>query len=273
MTAAGTDLAEAPAMAEFLPADLSTLAEDVEAKVARARGLAEAIEITNDEEAAKARDLAVEINRTRKEIDAKRLALTKPRKDAAEEIKRVFDKARAPFDKVDEVVRKKLATYQAEREEEARERQRKIDEERERVEREAREKREAAEKAEREAAELASESDDFDDQQVAEELAAEARRDAETAAVTETAIQSLPPDAPPAAPTLAGFTQPKKWQAEVVDFALVPDTLPDGTPLKVVDETTLRKWMYEQVKANGDVAPELPGCKFEKKAAGTQVGS
>jgi hypothetical protein len=258
-------------MAEFLPADLSTLAEDVEAKVARARRLAETIEVTNAEEAAKARDLAIEINRTRKEIDAKRLALTKPRKDAAEEIKRVFDKARAPFDEVDEVVRKKLATYQAEREEEARERQRKIDEERERVEAEARQKREAAEKAEREAAALKIE--DADDQAVADELAAEARRDAEAAAVTETAIQSLPPDTPPAAPALAGFSQPKKWQAEVVDFAAVPDRLPDGTPLKVIDEVALRKWMLAVVKENGGVAPELPGCKFERKAAGTRVGS
>jgi len=260
-------------MAEFLPDNLPTLEQAVEEKVAEARKLAEEVQVTNAEEAAKARDLAVEINRQRKAIEAERVSLSKPRKDAAEEIKRRYDAVKAPFDEADRIVRDKLATWQAAEEKKARERQRKIDEERKRVEDEAREKREAAEKAEAEAAALAAESDDTDDQQVAEELAAEARRDAEAAGVTETAIQSLPPDAPAQAPALAGFSQLKKWQAEVVDFAAVPDRLPDGTPLKVVDETALRKWMYEQVKANGDVAPELPGCKFEKKAAGTRVGS
>ena len=273
MSAPGTDVAEAPAMAEFLPENLPTLTEAVEVKVAEARRLAEGVQVTNKEEAEKARDLAVELNLQKKAIKAERVSLTKPRKDAAEEIKRLYDALEAPFDEAGKVVQDRIAKWQNEEAEKAREHQRLIDEERERVEREAREKREAAEKAEREAAELAAESDDADDQQVAEELAAAARRDAETAAVTETAIQSLPPDKPAEAPALAGFSQPKKWFAEVVDFAAVPDRLPDGTPLKVVDETALRKWMYEQVKANGGVAPELAGCMFERKAAGTRVGS
>ncbi len=271
MNAPGTDVVEAPAMAEFLPENLPTLEQAVEEKVAEARKLAESIEVTNEEEAKVAQKLAAEINRQRRAIEDERVGLTKPRKDAAEEIKRRYDAVKAPFDEADKIVRDKLAAWQAAEEEKARERQRKIDEERRRVEEEARKQREAAEKAGREAKEL--EVEDADDQAVADELAAEARRAAETAAVTETAILSLPPDAPPAAPTLAGFSQPKQLVAEVVDLAAVPDFLPDGTPLKLVDEVALRKWGRAQEKAKGGTLPELPGCKFERKAAGTRVGS
>jgi hypothetical protein len=273
MTAPGTDVVEAPAYAEFLPDNLPTLEQAVEEKVAEARKLAESIEVTNEEEAKKARDLAQEINRQKKAIEAERVSLSKPRKDAAEEVKRRYDAVKAPFEEADKIVRDKLKAWQDAEEEKARERKRKIDEERKRVEEEARAQREAAEEAEREAEDLASGSDDFDDQQVAEELAAEARREAEAAAVTETAIQSLPPDAPPAAPALEGFSTPKQLVAEVVDLAAVPDYLPDGTPLRLVDMTALRKWGLAQEKANGGVLPELPGCKFERKATGTRVGS
>lgn len=268
-----TDVVEAPAYAEFLPDNLPDLEESIEEKVAEARRLAESIEVTNEGEAKDAQKLAAEINRQRKAIEDERLSLSKPRKDAAEEIKRRYDAVKAPFNEADKIVRDKIKVWQDAEEEKARERQRKIDEERKRVEDEARAKREAAEKAEREAAELAAESDDVDDQAVADELAAEARREAETAAVTETAIQSLPPDKPAEAPALAGFSQPKRLVATVVDLASAPDYLPDGTPLKVVDEVALRKWGLAQEKANGGNLPELPGCKFERKATGTRVGS
>lgn len=263
-----TDVVEAN---PFLPDDLPARATALEDEVKRAEELAEGIVVDSPESAEKARDALQAIKRQSDAIEAERKSLTKPRKDAAEEIKRVYDGLRKPFDTVGDVIKGTLSAYLKKVEEEARERQRLIDEERERVEREAREKREAAEQAEREAAELATEAEaSEDDQAVAAELAAEAQREAERAAVTETAIQSLPADKPVEAPALAGFSQPKRLTAEVVDFALVPDHLPDGTPLKVVDMVALRKWALAQPKES---LPELPGCEFERKATGTRVGS
>lgn len=262
---------EQVAMEPFLPDDLLQRTGDLEQEVTRARELANGVEVTNPEQAQVAVELTKRLAREKKAIEAERVNLTKPRRDAAEEIKSRYDELKAPIEEAEGIVRKALAGYQAEQDRIAKERKRLEDEERHRVEAEARAKREAAERAEREAAQLAAESKRAEDVQAAEELAAEARRDAEKAGVTEQAIQSTPPSKPAAAPKLAGFSTPERWEADVVDFAALPDTLPDGTPLKVVDTVALRKWMLDQVRVNGGVAPDLPGAKFEKRAGGSSV--
>lgn len=251
MTAPGTDVVEATSTELVVPEEFA--------------------EFVPEEDAKRANELLKTYTAESERFESERVELTKPRKDAAEFIKGQFDKAAEPFLKASSDLKTRLEAWQDAEAEKRREAQRLIDEERARVEAEAQAKREAAEKAEREAADLAAEAEAEEDAKAAAELAAEARRDAERAGVTEQAIQSLPAQASPPPPKLDGFVNREQWEPEVVDFSALPDTLPDGTPLKVVDTTALRKWMHAQLKVNGGVAPELPGAKFEKRPAGTTV--
>jgi len=269
MTAPGAEVAEAPELVELIPASVEDRTAEFEREVAKAREMAEAIPVTDEEEARKALEFAQGLKRQAKEIEEERISLTKPRKDAAEEIKRRYDAVKAPFAEAEGVVLGKLGKFQRKREDEARERQRVEEEERRRIEEEARAKREAAEKAEREAAELAAEAADQGDTEAAAELEAEARRDAERAAVTEQAIQSLPAERPAAAPSLDGLATPKRWEPVLTDLAKVPTYLPDGTPLIEVRTGPLRAYMYAHLKEHG-CPPEVPGFEF-RQVTGTQV--
>lgn len=278
MTAPSTDVAEATStelvvpseFAEFVPDGLPRTLEPIEVWVERARETVAGLTIETEEDAQEAAKLLKSYAAEVKRFEEERVKLTKPRKDAAEFIKAKFDEAKAPFQKADADLRARLADWREAEAERRREAQRLVEEERRRVEAEARAKREAAEQAAEEAAALAAE-EDGEDAEVAAELAAEAEREAQQAGVTEQAIQSLPAQAPVAAPKLDGFSQREQWEPEVVNFAALPDTLPDGTPLKVVDMPALRRWMHAQLKVNGGIAPELPGAKFEKRPAGTAV--
>lgn len=279
MTAPGTDVVETAStelivpeeFAEFVPDGLPHTVEEIEVWVKRARETVAALTIETEEDAKQANELLKTYTAEAKRIESERVELTKPRKDAAEFIKGQFDKVKAPFHEASSDLKARLKAWQDAEEAKRREAQRLIDEARERVEREAQAKREAAEKAEREAQELAAEAQAEEDAKAAADLAAEARRNAERAGVTEQAIASLPAQSPPPPPKLDGFVNREQWEPEVVDFAALPDTLPDGTPLKLVNDPALRKWMYAQLKVNGGVAPELPGAKFEKRPAGTSV--
>jgi len=269
MSAPGTNIVEAN---PFLPKDLPTLIAGLEEEAATTRETVEALTITTPEEAKAAGELAQKLNRRIKEIETERVGLTKPRKDAAEEIKRLYDGGKAPYIELEQVVRKALEDFRAEERRAAKEAQRKVEEERRRVEAEAAEKRAAAEQAAREAEEMQAEAEDQGDAEAARELADEALRDAERAGVMEQAIGSLPPQ-PVAAPTqVAGFSERTKREAFVVDRSKLPDTLPDGTPLLIVDMVALRRWMNEQWSATGE-APELPGAEFKKVPAGSTVRS
>jgi hypothetical protein len=272
-----TDLTKArPKMEDFLPPGLPDREREVEAEVAEAKAKAEVIQVTNVAEARIALEFLKEVKRGADAIEAERVSLTKPRKDAAEKIKQAYDAARAPFLAVEQEVRSKLNTFTAEQERvqrEEEEKARREAEERERIAREERLRQEAAaaEAAQRakEDAEAARELVEEDGSEEAAELAAEEQIRAHEAQIAESAIQGLPePSMPvpvvPGMPKLKGFTKPKRWVATVVDFDALPDRLPNGTPLKVVDESALRRWMLMQVKENGGVAPELPGAEFEQ---------
>jgi hypothetical protein len=273
-----TDLTKAPpTMEDFLPANLPDRERELEAEVSDAKAKAEAIQVTNEDEARVALEASKEINRRLKAIEVESKELRSPRRQAADEIKRRFDALAAPFKAADAEIRDKLGTFKAEqdrKQREAEEKARRETEERERIAREERlrQEAEAAERARKaeEDAQAARELVEEEASEDAAELAAEAQVKAHEARVAESAIQGLPePSMPvqavPAAPKLDGFSTPKHWVATVIDFDALPDMLPDGTPLKVVDETALRKWMYAQVKANGGVAPELPGAEFKQE--------
>jgi colicin import membrane protein len=271
MNAPGTDVAEVEPieLVQLIPDNIPARAAAVEEEVRLAREKAETIIVDDQESAEAALELAKEVARQRKVIKAERVSLTKPRKDAAEEIKRRYDDMDAPFLEVEDVVKGKLSVYQAEQKRLADERQRAVEAEQARIEAEARAKREAAEQAEREAKELAEEDESPDAAAIAEQLAAEARADAESAAVVEDAIHSLPAGSPAAAPALKGFSTPERWTATVTDITLLPDFLPDGTPLKAVVMSALNGYMHATRKATGK-PPEMAGAEF-KPVTGSSV--
>lgn len=281
MTAPGTEVVErevaagmediAPEVREFVPATIPAKAEEVEAKVARAREQAETIVVDDQQSAEAALEFVKSLTRLEKDLEAERKALTKPRKDAAELIKGRYDDMRAPVLAVIDTVKATIKVWKDEEDRKAAERQRAVEAEQARIEAEARAKREVAEREEREARELAEEDESPDAAAIAEQLASEARAEAESAAVVEQAIQSVPAGSPAAAPKLKGFSTPQRWVAEVTDITLLPDFLPDGTPLKQVVMSALNAHMHATLKATGK-PPEMPGAEF-KQVSGSQVRS
>lgn len=271
MSAPGTDVVEPTTtelvvpteFAEFVPDDLPRSKEAVEVWVARAKETVATIEINTEEDAEAARDLLQEYAREEKRFEEERVALTKPRKDAAEFIKKKFDGAKQPFAEAKADLSQRLKDWVDANEKEQREAQRVREEERRRVEQEARAKREAAEKAEREAAQMAAEAETPDDAAVAAKLEAEAKREAERASVTEQAIGSLPNQPPVSKPKLAGFSTRKRWVRKSVDKTQLPSEylMPD---LGAIDGA-----MREAVKETGG-PPEIPGVVFEQ-VEGTAV--
>lgn len=259
---------------------------EVDREVAQARAQAEAMQVHDDASRDQAAEVLREIKRRGKAAGAERVALTKPLNDHVREINRKFKEAAAPYDEADRILREKVDGYEAEQErirkaeeerlrKEREERERKAREAREAQERAERERREQAERDAREAAQIAQEARDEEERAQAEELAEEARQKAEEAKTAESAIQQLPdvklPDAVvPAAPKAEGISNRTKREAFVVDRSKLPDALPDGTPLVVVDMVALRRWMNEQWTAN-DEPPELPGAEFKRVPDGLAV--
>lgn len=270
----------------LMPADVDARAAQVEREVAAAKAQAEAIEVVDQAGADNAGELLREIARRGKAAEKERVELTKPLLETKKRIDQKFKDAMAPFAAADEIVRKKLGAWQAEqerirREEEERlererqERERKAREARERQEAEERRKREQAEADRREAEEIAREARDEEERAQAEELAAEAKAKAEEAGVAERAIASLPEVSLPkavveAAPRQEGISGRTKREARVVDRAALPEFLPDGTPLIVVDMVAARRWMNERWTETGE-PPELPGMVFERVPDGMAV--
>src|SRR5689334_18233564 len=111
-----TPLDQLPAeVRQFVPDDLPRSTEAIEVWVARAREQAEAIEINSDEDEEVAAKLVKTYAREMKRFEDERVALTKPRKDAAEYIKRHYDAAKAPFEEADAILREKLQVWLAEK--------------------------------------------------------------------------------------------------------------------------------------------------------------
>jgi hypothetical protein len=270
----------------LVAAEVDAKAAQVEAEVAAAKAAAEAIEVVDQASADNAAELLREIARRKKAAKALHKELKAPILDAGRTLDGKLKEWTAPLDAADEIVRPKLGTYTAEqerirREEEARleaerqERERKAREAREAQEAEERRKREQAEKEAREAEEEARKAKDAEDRAAAEALAEEARIKAQEAAVAEQAIASLPDVQLPkavveSAPRQEGISGRTKREAFITDRAALPDTLPDGTPLIVVDMVALRRWMNERWTETGE-PPELPGAVFERVPDGLSV--
>jgi hypothetical protein len=277
MTAPGTEVLEATPngevaeveLVELIPASIPAKAEEVVAEVAAARAKAETIVVDDRESAEAALEFVKALKRQTGAIETETKSLRKPRKDAAEEIKRRYDGMQAPFNEVIAVVTEKVRVQKEKEDAEAAERQRLVEEEQARIETEARQKREAAEREEREARELAEEEDTPDAAAITEQMAADAHANAERAAVVELAIQSVPAGSPAAAPALKGFSTPKRWVAEVSDITQLPYTLPDGTPLLQVIQSALTAHMHAVIKVTGQ-PPEMPGAEF-KQVSGSSV--
>jgi hypothetical protein len=271
---------------ELVPSDVDARTAEIERQVAEARGKAEAIEVRTPEEAERAGRLLREIAGQKRRVEDDRKKLKEPVLEAGRRIDKQAKDATASLDAVDAIIRPKLGFYTAEQERIRAEEEARLEAERqarEKTAREARENQEAEERAKREQAEreareaekLAAEAKDAEEAEAAQALAEEARIAAEEAATAEAAIASLPevqlPKATVAAPAKPdGISDRTKREAFVVDRAKLPVTLPDGTPLIVVDMVALRRWMNEQWTAT-DEPPELPGAEFKRVPDGLTV--
>jgi colicin import membrane protein len=271
---------------DLVPVNEDAQVAEVERQVAQARAQAEAVQVRDPAEANVAGELLKEIARRKKAAEAERKELVNPLNATVKRINQKFKDAAAPYDEADRIVREKVSIYQAEqdrirKEEEDRleaervERERIANEAREKQEAEARAKREQAEKEEREAEEERQKAKNEADREAAEKLAAEAREKAQEAQTAEAAIASLPEVQLPkavveAAPKIDGISSRTKREVFVTDKSLLPETLPDGTPLVVVDMVALRGWMNKRWTETGQ-PPELPGAEFKKVPAGSAV--
>lgn len=272
----------------LIPTEAGAKADQVAREVAAAKAQAEALQVVDQASADQCAALLRGIARRRKAAEAERKALKEPVLEAGRRIDGLFKDAMGPFDAVDGVARRKLNDYNAERERirreeeerlerERQERERKAREARERQETEEREKRERAEREHREAEEEARKAKDAEDKAAAEALAEEARQKAEEARTAESAIASLPEVSLPkavveAAPKQEGISGRTKREAFITDRSKLPETLPDGTPLVVVDMVALRRWMNERWTATGE-PPMLPGAEFKRVPDGMAVRS
>jgi DNA repair exonuclease SbcCD ATPase subunit len=259
LTAPGTDVAEVVEVerVQLIPDWLPTKEESVEGEVAAFREQAETIIVDDQESAEAALEFVKALTKLEKDIEAGRVSLTKPRKDAAEEIKRRFDAMKAPVVAVKETALGKVSDWKAEEDRKAAERQRAVEAEQRRIEEEARAKREAAERAEREARELAEEEDSPDATAIAEQLASDARADVESAAIVEDAIASVPSGSPAAAPALKGFSRPRRWAIKSIDRAKLP------AEYLIPDEKAIAEAMRDGVRENRR-PPEIPGVEFHQ---------
>ena len=248
------------------------LIERSESAVEVAVGRAEAVRVSNHEEATQAAAILKELATQKKNAEASRKELVGPLNAHVKKINGKFKQTTEPLEAAERVLRSKLSDFQAEVERlrqaeedrlrrEAAERERKLREERERVEREAREAREAAEQKAREAeAEARKQAAEAADAQAAEEAARAAEAaaaqldEAKLAERTLDALPNLPAPVPvvPEARKIEGIQTRKVWDFDVLDPAAVPREF-----LKV-DEVAIRAAVRAGTR-------EIPGVRIEQK--------
>ena len=179
------------------------------------------------------------VKRLAKEVNEKRLAITRPLNEALREVNALFKPAKEWLLEAEAILKAKILEFQNEQDRIARELQAKADAE----------AREEHEKLERTAA-LA---DRFGKEEKAEEL----REEAET---------QIAPIITSAAPKIAGITRRETWKAEVVDKrALIKHILeerPDLLLLVTINQSALNA----QARLLKDDL-DLPGIKVSKEAS------
>ncbi len=174
-----------------------------------------------------------------KEVNGKRLAITKPLNDALKEVNALFKPAKEWLSQAETILKGKILAFQNEQERLARELQAKADAD-------ARKERE---KLERRAAKAEAKGK--------EDKAEELRDQAET---------QIAPKVTSAAPKLSGISRRETWKAEVTDkeafLRFVVNQRPDLLPIVKIDSSALNG-MARSLKGELD----LPGVKVSKEAS------
>ena len=196
-------------------------------------------EITTPEMAIAAGEELKDIKRLAKQVNEKRLAITRPLNDALKEVNALFKPAKEWLSQAERLLKGKILEFQNEQERIARELQAKADAE-------ARKERE---KLERRAAKAEAKGK--------EDKAEELREQAET---------QIAPVVTSAAPKLAGISRRETWKTEITDKGAllqhIIEKRPDLLPLVKIDQSALNG-MARSLKGELD----LPGVEVSKEAS------
>lgn len=195
--------------------------------------------ITTPEMAVTAAEDLKEIKTLAKQVNSKRLAITRPLNDALKEVNALFKPAKDWLSEAEAVLKAKILDFQNEQARIARELQ---------VEADAKARKER-EKLERKAAKAEAKGK--------EDKAEELREQAET---------QIAPVITSAAPKLAGISRRESWKAEIVDKGALLEHIvekrPDLLPLVKIDGSALNG-MARSLK--GEL--HLPGVEVSKEAS------
>ena len=195
--------------------------------------------ITSPETAVEVGDQIKTVKALAREVNGKRLKITKPLNDALKEVNALFAPAKDWLVEAERILKNTLLQYQNEQARIARELQAKADAE-------ARKERE---KLERRAAKAEAKGK--------EDKAEELREQAET---------KIAPVVTSAAPKLAGISRRETWKAEITDKGTllkhIVEKRPDLLPLVKIDQSALNG-MARVLKGELD----LPGVEVSKEAS------
>lgn len=221
----------------------------VEQSVALAREQAEAILVTNPQQAVAAAEILKENKAKKKEAEEKRTALTGPMNATLKEYNRLFKQAVAPIEVADDIVRKKLAAYQAEQDKIRAAAAAKAEEERQAAERKAAEERAAAEEVAAKAKAAAEAEQNEKAREAAEKAQAEAEVKLRESKAAEVATRVAKPEPVPAPQKLEGVSTRKIWKHEIVSQFDVP------REYTMINEQAIRSAISDGVR-------EIPGVRI-----------
>jgi|GEM_PF-2220772 len=263
-----------PVRQEAIDATAAKIAAAEEA-VKQAEAWAEEVQVTNAGEATQATQILTTLAANLKQLEGERTEAVKPLNDYVKGVNEKFKRSKAPLETAAKKLKAKVIEFNAAEEDRRREEQERLDAERREAERIIEERRRedaakleaeaAAKRAEaEEAIELAAEDSEMED--LADEACSEARAaEARAATIANLPAPALPARQAPGIPKPHGAVPTKRWEAEVTDIRQLPDFLPDGTPLKEVVMSALRRHMFDTLEETGE-PPEMPGAKFAQKA-------
>lgn len=179
------------------------------------------------------------VKRLAKEVNEKRLTITRPLNEALKEVNNLFRPAREWLKDAEQILKAKLLEFQNEQKRIAQELQAKADAE-----------------AEKERKKL----------ERAAKLAETMRRPAKAEELREEAETQIAPVVTSAAPKIAGITTRETWKAEVIDKGAllkhIVEARPDLLPLVKIDQSALNA---QARSLKGDL--DLPGVKVFKEAS------
>lgn len=213
--------------ATAIPRPPATVMTDAESALEQARSLV----VTTPDHYLFAVNFVKDVKRRWKAIDDARTTLKKPLDEGVARIQAFFKPALTALSDAEQVIKGKIATYDAEQERVRQENQRRLDEEarkeRERIQKKADDEAAAARAKQDELDRQAREAQERGDSEAAARASAEAVRVAEKSQARQETLatrasQVVAPVAVSAAPKAAGISSRQDWDVEIVNPNAVP---------------------------------------------------